>query len=218
MKTLRLALVIFLACASMACAPLRSNVRFQGMGAANPTRDREISEAIDDDRKPGPDSVTVLVDTIPDGIDLSTGVMRVAQGYQHQILGKVMLTANVHVSLIALMGFPDYATTWRKPYCYPQTILNYATLMLWSLVVPTSYVCYGKVGIDEEDAVATLKRSGAAAGGDTVLASYLRLYDRIYAVSGVILKLDPRVKMSMKTGAAPDQQSSPAGGVPSTSL
>ncbi len=196
----------------MACAPLVPNVRYQAMGAADPARDHRISDAIDSDDKLGAsDSVSVFVDTIPDGIDVSSGVMRVAPGYQHKILGKVLVTQNVHVALIALLGFPDYATPWRKPYCYPQTILNYATLTLWSLVVPISYPCYGRPGIVEEDAIATLKRAGAAAGGDTVLASYLRLNDRIYAVSGVILKLDPRVKSKEKTDSPDDGGGLPIG-------
>lgn len=201
MKQLLFACVIALACFSTACAPLRPDVRYQALGAANPERDQRVSDQIDSHDKPaGSDGVIVLVDTIPEGIDVSSGVMRVAPGYQHKILGKVQLTANVHVSLIALLGFPDYASSWRKPYCYPQTILNYATLTLWSLVMPASYVCYGKPGIPEEDAVATLKRAGAAAGGDAVLASYLRLNDRIYLVSGVILKVDPRMKAAGKFG------------------
>jgi hypothetical protein len=176
------------------------------MGTANFSRDRQIVEKADD---AGPsaeaDRVIVLLDTIPEGIGVHEGVIRVEDGYQHQILGKVAVTPNNHVSLIALFGFPDYESSWRKPFCYPQTILTYATLTLWALVVPTAYPCYGAPGISEEVVEKKLRNAAVAAGGDMVIATVMRMgnSDKLFGASGLIVKMDPRMRGgALKTSPA----------------
>jgi hypothetical protein len=195
-----------LALSTTACGTLNPNLNYQGMGAANFSRDRRVVEKADEsDGGPSAEHVVVLLDTIPEGIAVKDGIVRVADGYQHEILGKVDVTPNNHVSMIALFGFPDYESGWRKPYCYPQTVLTYATLTLWALVVPTSYPCYGAPGITEESVERKLRAAAVAAGGDLVLASVLRVgnSDKVFGAHGLIVKMDPRMRAgALKTSPA----------------
>ena len=199
-------LVASLASSSLACGALNPNISYQGMGAANFSRDHKIAERADESEPSDEsDRVVVLIDTIPEGIVVHEGVIRVADGYQHQILGKVRVTPNNHVSLIALFGFPDYESSWRKPFCYPQTVLTYATLTLWAMLVPTSYFCYGAAGISDETVEAKLRAAAVAAGGDLVLASMIRVgsSEKVFGAAGLIVKMDPRMRGgALKTSPA----------------
>src|SRR4051812_7839295 len=94
---------LVLALATTGCASLNPKYSYQGMGAADFQRDRKVVEKIDDAQvAPTPEKVTVLLDTLPDGVVLKDGIFQIAPGYEHQILGKLEVAPNGHVSLIAL--------------------------------------------------------------------------------------------------------------------
>lgn len=177
------------------CAPLAPSYAYQGFGAADPARDRTVAAKIETAPTPKPAEVTVLLDTVPEGLaGDANGWFHVEPGWQHEVLGKVDVSPNGHVSFAALLGFPDYEDAGHKAACYPQTILTWATLTLWAFVSPTAYPCWGKVGLEKEEVVDDLRKAGAAAGGDLVVGSLMVVNDRVYGAHGIVVRADPRVK------------------------
>jgi len=184
------------------CAPLAPNYSYQGFGAADPHRDRSVVDKIESTKTtPTSNEVVVLLDTIPEGLRVNQGVLHVEDGWHHEVLGKVEVSPNGHASFISLLGFPQYEDGGHKVACYPQTVLTYATLTLWAFISPTAYPCWGRVGLDDETVIDSLRKAGAAAGGNLVVASVLRINDKIYMAHGMVLRADPRLRA--KTAPAP---------------
>jgi hypothetical protein len=197
MNASRIALLVALPATLLlgACAPLTPNFAYQGFGAADPKRDREVVARIEATHAQAEEpskKVVVLLDTIPEGIHFERGVTRVEPGFSHQILGKVAVSRNRHAAFVALLGFPNYVHTAHKVACYPQTILNFATLTMWGFISPTAYPCWGSSAFDEVEVVEALRAAGAAAGGDTVLATIVRYNGDVYGAGGVVIRAAPR--------------------------
>lgn len=210
---MRISGLLVVASGLVACAPLSPRYAYQGFGAADPGRDRAVVEKMDKLPTPKPTEVVVLLDTLPEGLETNGLAFKVKEGWHHEVLGKVEVAPNGHVSFVTLLGFPEYEDTGHKVACYPQTVLTWSTLTLWAFVSPTAYPCWGKVGIDQEAAVDALRKGGAAAGGDLVVASLVRLDDRVYSAHGVVLRADQRLK-----GGAVEAPSPGAAATPTTKL
>ena len=189
-----------------ACGAVRPKVDYEAFGHADPDKDDAIVDRYN--HRPAettPPEVMVLVDTIPEGIDVKDGKVSIKEGYEHELLGKFVLVRGSGGGVFALYSFSDYETGWRKGYCYPQVVLNYATLTMWSLFVPTSYPCWGDNGLTKKEAVSEAKHVAAAAGGDLVVLGYGGAGitgDRndVLGAAGFIFKKDPRLgKGGLKT-------------------
>lgn len=86
-------------------------------------------------------------------------------------------------------GFYDYSEDekWRKPYCWTQAPLVYATLGIWVWLSPTYYPCLIKDDSNSPSAVeerrariiSTLKKAVKAAGGNVLVISELGKTDII---------------------------------------
>lgn len=139
--------------------------------------------------------VVLLQDTLPEGIRSDSGTLSVAPGYKHIIVGKFVLVPDA-VGTQSILKFADYKDNWRKPLCYPQVVLSYATLMIWP-ILPVAYPCFSKFGTSKEDYATEMKKIGLAAGGDLIIFSFLfDNADKESALSatGYVLKIDPKLK------------------------
>ena len=190
------------------CAAVRPKVDYEAFGHADPDSDDAVVERYNSRPPPAsskPPEVMVLVDTIPEGIDVKDGKVTVKNGYDHELLGKFMLVRGNGGGITALYMFSDYEASWQKGYCYPQVVLNYATLTLWSLLAPTAYPCWGDNHLTKKDAVLEAKHVAAAAGGDLVVlgyggAGFTGDRNDVVGAAGFIFRKDPRLgKGSMKT-------------------
>jgi len=174
----------------LGCGAVHRRATFSSTGAADPTADTKIRDEFKANRaNPLPaeaQSVTVLIDTVPEGVSLDDGVMGIEEGYEHRILGKFTLAADSGF-------FPAYKTSWRKPYCYPQSVLVVGTLFLWAMM-PTYYPCFPTEMISKAEMVDALKLLAYEAGGDLVIATYVG-HNQDYAnqAVGFVLQADPRV-------------------------
>src|SRR5262249_52715369 len=113
-------LVAACACLSLHCASIRPRAVYTGFGKADPDRDEQVSNGYREHlAQVAPDDVVVLVDTIPEGLEITGTNIMVKEGYQHQLVGKFELAQNFGMSMTGLMWFTDYESSWRKPYCYP---------------------------------------------------------------------------------------------------
>jgi hypothetical protein len=187
------ALLFTLTCASLnwGCAPVYRTVQYTSAGAADPAGDAELKESFDAERaEPLPadaESITVLIDTVPEGVALENGVLAIEDGYQHEILGKFALTPD------GKLFFPAYKQGWRKGVCYWQQPLVIGTLFIWGMI-PTYYPCYVTGAISKAEMVDALKRVAYAAGGDLVIATYVfSNQDKTTAAEGFVLRADPRM-------------------------
>lgn len=174
----------------LGCGAVHRKAAFSSTGAANPAADSKIRDGFKANRaKPLPpeaQAVTVLIDTVPEGVSLDDGVLGIEEGYEHQILGKFALTGDSGI-------FPAYKTSWRKPYCYPQSVLVIGTLFLWAMV-PTYYPCFPSEMISKAEMVDALKLLAYEAGGDLVIATYVAdNEDMANHAVGFVLQADPRV-------------------------
>jgi hypothetical protein len=185
-----LILVLTLLTVLSGCAPLHRTVEYTATGAADPRGDAEIKANFVAEREnPLPaeaEAVTVLIDTVPEGISLEDGVLGVEDGYQHQIVGKFKVGPDAGF-------FPAYKEGWRKGVCYWQQPLVVATLFIWMLV-PTYYPCYVTHALPKIEMVDALKRVAYEAGGDMVVATYLQEnQDKAMTAVGFIIQADPRM-------------------------
>lgn len=212
-KLMYLGLVLVLPLAG-ACAAVRPRASVTGIGDANPTRDQNIADNYQD-AAAGAGGVRVFVDSLPPGVEMTNGEIQLQPGYSHRLLAKFTLKSGHGKGLSGLRGFPDYRAGWKKGYCYPQTVLTYLTIFIWS-ILPPAYPCYGSAVVPKEDMVEDLKALGAAAGGDLVVAGY-RGGDGadVHSAVGFILMMDPRfrgnpVAMSTTRVAPPRAKPAPA--------
>jgi hypothetical protein len=174
----------------LGCGAVHRKATFSSTGAADPAADNKIRDDFKTARAtPLPaeaQAVTVLIDTVPEGVSLEGGVLGVEEGYEHVILGKFALTGDAGI-------FPAYKTSWRKPYCYPQSVLVVGTLFLWALV-PTFYPCFTTENVSKAEMVDALKLLAYEAGGNMVIATYVTHdQDRAAQAVGFVLQADARV-------------------------
>lgn len=186
----RLLLVLSMPLLLCHCATLRPKPQYTAFGEADPAGDQQVIDRykalMDSNDESAGQSVKVLVDTVPEGIELKEGLIKVADGYNHEIVGKFALVPQVGTP----MWFSEYESTPRKAICWPQVPLVWVTLTLW-LVVPTSWVCYGSSVTSKPEFISYVKRLGAAAGGNMVILSMVANQDEVASGTGFILKLDP---------------------------
>ncbi|NLE85400.1 MAG: hypothetical protein GX607_03270 [Myxococcales bacterium] len=189
-------LIVASTIAAVGCGTLHRGAKFTSVGAADPRADAQVKDRFNEARgeplSADAERVVVLIDTVPDGISLKDGVLRVEEGYEHQVIGKFELTPEHGF-------FPPYREGWRKGFCHPQQVLIIGTLFMWA-IVPTYYPCWPKTGVPKADMVDYFKMIGHAAGGDMVIASY-NAEDQDTAAEGVgfVIKSDPR----LSRGVAP---------------
>lgn len=183
--------------ATTGCATLKPAYSFTGMGEVDPARDREViarMTAAHDDKSSATPEVKVLLNTVPEGIDMSGNTIKVEPGYAHRILGRFGIAQKSGLFYL-VAGFFDYEDTWRKGVCYWQVPLEWLTVGFWS-VVPTSYVCHPSLGLrDKADVVTEVKKAAAAAGADMVIMSFLAATnDEANGALGLLVRMDPRFK------------------------
>jgi|GEM_PF-1565542 len=175
---------------SLGCGAVHRKATFSSTGAADPTSDTKIRDEFRANREAPlsaeAQAVTVLIDTVPEGVSLDGGVLGIEEGYEHRILGKFALSGDTGI-------FPAYKSSWRKPYCYPQSVLVIGTLFMWALV-PTFYPCFTTDSVSKAEMVDALKLLAYEAGGDLVIATYLTQdQDTAAQAVGFVLQADPRV-------------------------
>jgi hypothetical protein len=109
--------------------------------------------------------VVAVVEQLLPGMDYRDGVFT-ADAARYEVLGKVSAKP-------AGEFFYPYKEGWRKPVCWPQSVLTVATLFTW-LAVPTSYGCHvGTGSVDErrDSIVESMKRATKVMGGDLVVVA-----------------------------------------------
>jgi hypothetical protein len=158
-----------LALGVLGCGALDRRAQYTSTGPADPRGDSRVKEGFERaQRQPlsaQASQVTVMIDTLPDGLAMKDGVLTVEPGFDHRIVGKFELTPE-------LGFFPGYRDDWRRSYCHPQQILLVGTLFVWT-IVPLYYPCFTTTHLGKEELVDDLKRIGQQAGGDWVIASYV---------------------------------------------
>lgn len=183
------------------CATVHRHASYSSFGEANPSRDALLAKTFKDVQgkrmPPEAANVTVLIDTLPKGVTMTVGGIKVEDGFEHEIIGKF----GIGSSAASGSGyfFANYRETWRKPVCYPQTVLWFATLAIWGMV-PTYWPCYTTDYISKEEFIEQLRLVGYLAGGNLVIANFLQA-DQESAASafGFILRQDPRTRPSAPT-------------------
>ncbi len=183
------------------CAQINSKVEYTGLGVADPASDDQIAQDYKQriHREPKEvQDVVVLVDTLPEGFKYDDGVLSVADGFDHDVIGKFRFRMGT-ASFYFLAWFLDYEDGWRKGLCYPQVPLEWVSMGIWS-AVPSSYPCHPgprtKAGL-----VGEAKVLAAAAGGDGVIMGYNSVKQaKALGAEGFIVVLDPEVRgKDMKT-------------------
>jgi len=190
MRGLLSLLLLLCAVLLLGCGAVHRKATFSSTGAADPAGDTKIRDNFKAARQQPlgaeAQAVTVLIDTVPEGVSLDGGVLGIEEGYEHRILGKFAITGDAGI-------FPAYKTAWRKPYCHPQSVLVVGTLFIWALV-PTFYPCFTTEMISKAEMVDALKLLAYEAGGDLVIATYLSQdQDNATQAVGFVLQADPRV-------------------------
>jgi hypothetical protein len=189
---MRTSLFVVLAVTATGCfGTLKPRMEWRGAGEADPGRDRGVETQFHDtsgkalEAAPATQpAVKVMLETIPEGIELKENVLSVKDGYQHQILGRFNLKGDAGF-------FPGYEAGWKGPVCYPQRVLALLTLGVWMLV-PTSYPCNVSDRREKEYWIDQAKQAAASAGGDLVLGHYLAEgKEDAWGIEGFVLKADP---------------------------
>lgn len=156
----------------------------------------EVLDRYDDVYKDAAPEIPVFLDEGPEGLRYDGYKLVVEDGFQHEVLSKLELNPGPPL-LTSLLMFPNYTSTGRKIYCYPQTILTYGTLVLWSIFSPLAYPCWGAFTSPKSELIAKVQHLTAAAGGDFAIIGYS---DTAIAGSktearglhGYIIRVDPR--------------------------
>lgn len=63
---------------------------YSSFGEVDVARDREIAKRIEDGRKKPPPATKfpILVDSVPAGIEIASGIIKVLPGFEHKVLGR----------------------------------------------------------------------------------------------------------------------------------
>jgi hypothetical protein len=206
-------LALLLNLASIGCGSIRPHVVYTSFGPADPEKDEAVVKGFEQQsHRTGDDDVVVLVDTIPEGVEIGLGTITIKDGYHHQLIGKFGVNPGFGGGPLSLYWFADYETGWRKAYCYPQVVLNWLTLSLW-MVVPLSYVCDGDASLTKAAVIRHMKALARSAGGDLVLMGWTGAGlesdpNVVWGAGGFILRADPRLK-SGKLPATPADLAAP---------
>ncbi len=176
------------------CAAVTPSIAFNAAGASDPVRDRAVRKALEDaldsseEMKGEADSIQIFAGTIPEGLVLKDAVMSVAEGYSHQIIGKISLRAPN-----GLVGFSDYRAGWKKPYCYPQVVIG---MGIFTYYLPTYWpFCFADAQPDLEYWMKDIRSVAHKMGANMVVGSYLGMNkDGLSAAGfdGVLILADPR--------------------------
>ncbi len=156
-----ISLLLPLALASQGCAATVFTPRVESVGEYKNTQAVSDKAAdIEDDDAP---EVKVVVGQLLPGMTYKDGVFSV-DPESYEVLGKVSAEPSKRV-------FYPFKEKWRRPVCWPQVPLVYATLFVW-LAVPTTWGCFVHPGSPDErkdDIVATMRRATKVLGGNLVL-------------------------------------------------
>lgn len=206
MGKLKNRLIPVLACLLLnACASIKTMPDISLFGEADPEKESKVLDQYEEsDSIPKQDKVKVLVDTVPEGVDVSDGQISAQAGYAHEIIGRFSFRPDLkRTSSKAMDGFSNYKTTWRKAVCYPQVPLRYVTLGLWSYLSPTSYLCHGSMKQSKNEMINESKKITKAAGGNITTISYIKdSENNVIGAVGYAIKIDPKFKDNFKTKKA----------------
>jgi hypothetical protein len=199
---LRLMLLTAALVSTVGCfGAVHPSLSYRKFGEADPQAERKVTENFEAHLAPtSPDAkVKVLVNSIPEGIEVSAEVISVKQGYQHELLGRFTLGKGG-----SAWSFPDYEAGWKKGYCYPQTPLHWFTLGIWGLL-PIAYPCNVPNLRPKEYWLDQAREVARTVDGDVVMGSYVgEGEDEAYGFSGVVLKRDPKLE-DLKATPLPKQ-------------
>lgn len=172
------------------CGQVHRRAQYTRSGAADPVADKNVADrykaSVGEPASAEASKVVVMIDTLPPGVSLKDDVLSVEPGFDHEVIGKFTLGPDISF-------FHNYRDGWRRGFCHPQQILYVGTLFIWGLV-PLYYPCYPTGIVSKVDMVDYLKKLGAAAGGDLIIASYVGGdADNVAMTTGFVLRADPRL-------------------------
>jgi hypothetical protein len=193
---IRYLVLLALAIGLVGCGHVRPKANFSKFGEADPDKEEKVMEnykqVVSDDKHEPKKDIVVLIDTIPEGLDLKEGNIAVQSGYSHQLIGKFTLDPEGQKPPLSFM---DYRDDWRKPYCYWQVPLGWVTLTLWTTLIPLAYPCWSDLDNTKGDIISDIKNMTEAAGGDLAIAGFMYPHEKyVWGASGYIIKLDPKLK------------------------
>jgi hypothetical protein len=149
----------------LGCASVRPNVSLELPGDANPDREDAILRTFRARLSAGarPERQVRVLDSL----------MTDQPRSEARLLGRVQLEAGALPDMMSVWTFTDYRAGWRKVYCYPQVILTYASVLVWSFL-PPSYPCWanGAGGVTKRDLVEDLRLLTDVMGGNLAVATF----------------------------------------------
>jgi hypothetical protein len=178
---------VLLSSLSTGCAALKVKpTAYTSFGEADPGKDKAIVERYSEllkSTEPRPE-VKVLVDTVPEGVDVKDGAITVDKESPHTLVAKFSIGAPGGF-------FPDYKQSWRKGLCYWQTPLVVATLFAWA-AVPTYWPCFSSSAMSRQDLIEATKTLAWSAGANLVVLSYVGAStdEAVYGGVGFLLSTD----------------------------
>lgn len=139
-------------------------------------------------RREGPldeqaNAVLLLIERYPKGTVRVRNQLHVQNDAGYQIVAGYDLYAAGATTL----WFADYASSWRKVYCYPQVPLTWLTLGIWQ-VIPLSYPCAAPARFDRQFAWHQVRHLAAAAGADTAIVELKMNGEEIVVAWGWLLR------------------------------
>lgn len=97
MQMRNLLIVVCAAFALSACANTNPRADFSGLGEVDTERDKEVEKRykkmMESDKTASRDEVKVLEGQLPEGLEARIGELKVAEGYDHEIVGKYSIHA-----------------------------------------------------------------------------------------------------------------------------
>jgi hypothetical protein len=190
LSVFRVVAPLMLALVASGCfGSLKSRMQYRALGEADPQSEKRVEESFNSDepRTAELPRVKVLVNTIPEGLELKDHVLAVQKGYGHVILGKIAVSPDWGF-------FPGYEESWKKPVCYPQRVLAVVTLGVW-MILPISWPCNVPSGMRPSEYWLDQARTAAStAGGDMVVAELVgeNIDHEAIGIVGFVIKQDPR--------------------------
>jgi hypothetical protein len=195
-----------LALGASGCAATVFKPRVEAVGEYRNTE--PISDRATDMEDDSASDVKVLVGQLLPGMTYKDGLLSVDQE-MYEVLGKVSAEPSHRF-------FYPYKETWRRPVCWPQIPLVYATLFVWT-VVPTSWGCFvhdGSPDERKESIVGAMRRATKALGGNLVLVGGFGGTVVINVNTGAELSATEAthgVGWALRVKRAPESKPTPAG-------